>query len=82
MPYSEMTITLQDMTYQMGLNVDGNPVSGALMVGGMLFPDASDSRVHMRWLPLFGELRSLWLIILGFSSFCMVVPLDVSCNGL
>ncbi|MED6209475.1 hypothetical protein PIB30_055066 [Stylosanthes scabra] len=26
------------------------------IIGGMLFPDASDSRVHMRWLPLLEDL--------------------------
>ncbi|XP_025634379.1 protein MAIN-LIKE 1-like [Arachis hypogaea] len=121
----EMTITLQDVAYQLGLRIDGDPVSGCIggweqhhqgqtieelceqilgvvpgledrqsqtkstvkltwfhntvcgeleqdateerlirytrgyimqLIGGILFLDASDSRVHIRWLPLLEDL--------------------------
>ncbi|XP_057734767.1 protein MAIN-LIKE 1-like [Arachis stenosperma] len=121
----EMTITLQDVAYQLGLKIDGDPVRGCIgvweqhhqgrtirelceqilgivsgpedrqsqtkwivkliwfhntvcgeleqdateerlmrytrgyimqLIGGILFPDASDSRVHIRWLPLLEDL--------------------------
>ncbi|XP_020982332.1 protein MAIN-LIKE 2-like [Arachis duranensis] len=120
-----MTITLQDVAYQLGLKIDDDPVSGCIggweqhyqgwtikelyeqilgvvpspkdrqsqtkwtmklswfhntvygeleqdateerlmrytrgyimqLIGGILFPDASDSRVHFRWLPLLENL--------------------------
>nr|XP_025680271.1 protein MAINTENANCE OF MERISTEMS-like [Arachis hypogaea] len=28
------------------------------LIGGMLFPDASDSQVHIRWLPLLEDLKT------------------------
>ncbi|RYR54525.1 hypothetical protein Ahy_A06g029815 [Arachis hypogaea] len=83
LPCGEMTITLQDVAYQLGLRIDDDPsqtkwtvkltwfqntVYGELeqdateerlmrytggyimqLIGGILFPDASDSRVHIRW---------------------------------
>ncbi|RYR57469.1 hypothetical protein Ahy_A05g023202 isoform A [Arachis hypogaea] len=94
-----MTKTLQDVAYQLGLRIDGDPVSGCIenrqsqtkwtvkltwfynmvcgeleqdaseerlmrytkgyimqLIGGILFPDAFDSRVHIRWLPLVEDL--------------------------
>ncbi|QHN99643.1 uncharacterized protein DS421_13g399640 [Arachis hypogaea] len=30
LPCGEMTITLQDVTYQLGLRIDGDPVSGCI----------------------------------------------------
>ncbi|XP_015958900.1 protein MAIN-LIKE 2-like [Arachis duranensis] len=94
-----MTITLQDVTYQLGLKIDGGPISGYIddkqsqtkwtvkltwfhntvcgeleqdaaeerllrytkgyimqLIGGILIPDAFDSRVHIRWLPLLEDL--------------------------
>ncbi|XP_015973564.1 protein MAIN-LIKE 1-like [Arachis duranensis] len=122
-----MAITLQDVAYQLGLRIDGDPVSGCIggweqyyqrrtieefceqllgvvldpddrqsqtrrtvkltwfqnivcgefeqdateerlmrykrgyimqLIGGMLFSDASDSRVHIRWLPLLEDLET------------------------
>ncbi|XP_057760879.1 protein MAIN-LIKE 2-like [Arachis stenosperma] len=96
-----MTKTLQDVAYQLGLRIDGDPVSGCIenrqsqtkwtvkltwfcnmvcgeleqdaseerlmrytkgyimqLIGGILFPDASDSRVHIRWLPLVEDLEA------------------------
>ncbi|RYQ99577.1 serine/threonine-protein phosphatase 7 long form homolog [Arachis ipaensis] len=51
-----MMIILNDVAYQMGLNIDEDPISGCIDLRGMLFPDASDSRLHMRWLPLLEDL--------------------------
>ncbi|RYR75055.1 hypothetical protein Ahy_A02g009759 isoform F [Arachis hypogaea] len=125
LPCGEMTITLQDVAYQLELRIDGDPVSGCIggweqhhqgrtieelceqilgvvpgpedrqsqtkwtvkltwfhntvcreleqdateerlrkyargyimqLIGGILFPDASDSWVHIRWLPLLEDL--------------------------
>ncbi|QHO44553.1 Serine/threonine protein phosphatase 7 long form isogeny [Arachis hypogaea] len=125
LPCEEMTITLQDVAYQLGLRIVGDSVSGCIsgweqhhqewtieelceqilgvvpgledrqsqtkwtvkltwfhntvcgeleqdvieewlmrytrgyimqLIGGILFPDASDSRVHIRWLPLLEDL--------------------------
>ncbi|QHN99081.1 uncharacterized protein DS421_13g394800 [Arachis hypogaea] len=99
LPCGEMTITLQDVAYQLGFRIDGDPVSGCIedrqsqtkwtikltwfhntvcgeleqdateerlmrytrgyimqLIGGILFPDASDSQVHIRWLPLLEDL--------------------------
>ncbi|XP_025692338.1 protein MAIN-LIKE 1-like [Arachis hypogaea] len=106
LPWREMTITLQGVTYQLGLTIDGDPVGGCIdgweqhhdgwsienffqqllgaipdledkqeleqdvieerllryrrgyimqVIGGILFPNASDSRVHIRWLPLLED---------------------------
>ncbi|MED6225556.1 hypothetical protein PIB30_094745 [Stylosanthes scabra] len=37
-----------------------------MIIGGFLFPDASDSRVHLRWLPLLADLdvcgRLSWVL--------------------
>ncbi|QHO08226.1 uncharacterized protein DS421_14g470710 [Arachis hypogaea] len=92
LPCGEMTITLQDVAYQLGLRIDGDPLLGVVpgpddrqshtkwtvkltwfqnterlmrytrgyimqLIGGMLFPDASDSQVHIRWLPLLEDLK-------------------------
>ncbi|KAL4322232.1 hypothetical protein AHAS_Ahas14G0189900 [Arachis hypogaea] len=103
LPCGEMTITLQDVAYQLGLRIDGDPVRRTIkefceqllgvvpgpddrqshtkwtvkltwfqnterlmrytrgyimqLIGGMLFPDASDSQVHIRWLPLLEDLK-------------------------
>ncbi|KAL4365856.1 hypothetical protein AHAS_Ahas07G0147900 [Arachis hypogaea] len=86
-----MTITQQDVAYQLELRIDEdrqsqtkwtvkltwfhNTVCGKLehdateerlmrymrgyimqLIGGILFPDASDSQVHIRWLPLLEDL--------------------------
>ncbi|RYR75054.1 hypothetical protein Ahy_A02g009759 isoform E [Arachis hypogaea] len=56
LPCGEMTITLQDVAYQLELRIDGDPVSGCIGGCGILFPDASDSWVHIRWLPLLEDL--------------------------
>ncbi|XP_057719823.1 serine/threonine-protein phosphatase 7 long form homolog [Arachis stenosperma] len=93
LPCGEMTITLQDVAYQLGLRIDSDPdrqsqtkwtvkltwfhntVCGELeqdvtkerlmrytrgyiiqLIGGILFPDASDSRVHIRWLLLLEDI--------------------------
>ncbi|QHN84967.1 uncharacterized protein DS421_16g533300 [Arachis hypogaea] len=99
LPCGEMTITLQNVAYQLGLRIDGDPVSGCIedrqsqtkwtvkltwfhntvcgeleqdateerlmryargyimqLIGGILFPDASDSRVHIGWLSLLEDL--------------------------
>ncbi|RYR65148.1 hypothetical protein Ahy_A03g011127 [Arachis hypogaea] len=55
LPYREMTITLQNVAYQLGLRIDSDPVSGCIGGWGILFPYASDSRVHIRWLPLLED---------------------------
>ncbi|KAL4328493.1 hypothetical protein AHAS_Ahas13G0205600 [Arachis hypogaea] len=99
LPCGEMTITLQDVAYQLGLRIDGDPVSGCIggsgqhhqgrtiefceqilgvvhgledrksqtkwtvkltwfhntVCGRILFPDASDYRVHIKWLPLLED---------------------------
>ncbi|MED6206553.1 hypothetical protein PIB30_028010 [Stylosanthes scabra] len=84
-----MSITLQDVAYQLGLRIDREPVSGCIsgwfehyngqiiedicldllrhvptegdrqkgVAAVHLFPDASDSRVHLRWLPLLADLE-------------------------
>ncbi|KAL4299950.1 hypothetical protein AHAS_Ahas17G0152100 [Arachis hypogaea] len=65
LPCGDMTITLQDVAYQLGLRIDGDPMSGC--IGGWekhhqgrtieeLY--ASDSRVHIRWLPLLEDLET------------------------
>ncbi|XP_072066719.1 protein MAIN-LIKE 1-like [Arachis hypogaea] len=97
LPCREITITLQDVAYQLGLRIDGDPVSGCIggweqhhqgrtieelfcgeleqdaieerllrytrgyimqLIGGILFPYESDSRVHIRWLPLLKDLET------------------------
>ncbi|RYR57642.1 hypothetical protein Ahy_A05g023348 isoform B [Arachis hypogaea] len=50
---------LQDVAYQLGLRIDGDPVSGCIADRGILFPDASDSRVHIRWPPYWRTLRRM-----------------------
>ncbi|QHO20243.1 uncharacterized protein DS421_11g336230 [Arachis hypogaea] len=104
-PCGEMTITLQDVAYQLRLRIDGDPVGGCIedkqsqtkwtvkltwfhntvcseleqdtteerlmrytrgyimqLIGGILFPDASDSRVYIRWLSLLVDLNTYgWL---------------------
>ncbi|XP_057744160.1 serine/threonine-protein phosphatase 7 long form homolog [Arachis stenosperma] len=122
LPCGEMSITLQDVAYQLGLRISGDPVSGCMagwelfyegrsivdicqqllgavpgpadrqkwninlswfretvcgnleeeatperllqytrgyirqLIGGFLFPDQSNTRVHLRWLPLLEDL--------------------------
>ncbi|RYR27759.1 hypothetical protein Ahy_B01g051801 isoform A [Arachis hypogaea] len=56
LPCGEMTITLQDVAHQLGLRIDGDLVSGCILIGGILFPDASDFWVHIWWLPLLEDL--------------------------
>ncbi|RYR60787.1 hypothetical protein Ahy_A04g017848 [Arachis hypogaea] len=62
LPCGEMTITLQDVAYQLGLRIDGDHVSGCISGCGILFSNASDSRVHIKWLPLLEDLDACgWL---------------------
>ncbi|KAL4288306.1 hypothetical protein AHAS_Ahas19G0273000 [Arachis hypogaea] len=102
-----MTITMQDVAYQLGLRIDGDPTKwtmkltwfqntncgeleqdateerlmrytrGCIMqlIEGILFPDASDSRVHIRWLLLLEDLERC-----GQSPSMAVLP-DVSGHG-
>ncbi|RYQ85918.1 hypothetical protein Ahy_B10g105558 [Arachis hypogaea] len=79
----EMTITLQDVAYQLGLDIDRDPMHDCLdticreleaepteeqlmqytkgyimqTIEGILLLDAFESRVHMRWLPLWEDLN-------------------------
>ncbi|RYR64340.1 hypothetical protein Ahy_A03g010469 [Arachis hypogaea] len=69
MPCGEITITLQDVTYQMGLNVDGDSYYEGHSMKEMCQQllehvpgpnhkqDASDSCMHMWWLPLLEDLN-------------------------
>ncbi|RYR66114.1 hypothetical protein Ahy_A03g012057 [Arachis hypogaea] len=66
-----MTITLQDMAYQLGLRIDGDPVSGCIVsdkvdlkltwfhnkVCRELEQDATEERL-MRWLSLLEDLEA------------------------
>ncbi|QHO06374.1 uncharacterized protein DS421_14g454110 [Arachis hypogaea] len=101
----EMTITLQDIAYQLGLRIDSDPVSGCIggweqhhrgrtieeiceqllgvvpspddrqsqtkwtLIGGILFSDASDSRVHIRWLPLLKDLERCGRLSWGSAAY-------------
>ncbi|RYR53540.1 hypothetical protein Ahy_A06g028712 [Arachis hypogaea] len=98
-----MTITLQDVAYQLGLKIDGDlprgqPVTDEVdceahlvpqydlwkleqdteeclmrytrgyimqLIGGILFPDTSDFRVHIRWLPLLEDLDACGQLLWG-----------------
>ncbi|RYR69081.1 hypothetical protein Ahy_A03g015615 isoform A [Arachis hypogaea] len=105
-----MIIIVQNMAYQLGLRIDGDPVSGCIedrqsqtkwtvkltwfhntvceeleqdateermmrytrgyimqLIGGILFPDASDSRVHISWLPLLKNLDACGRLSWGFA---------------
>ncbi|RYR30870.1 hypothetical protein Ahy_B01g055645 [Arachis hypogaea] len=54
MPFEECTITLQDVAYQLGLPIDGEPVSGCLTDFENLMKNGRPAWVWFR--ELFGEL--------------------------
>ncbi|KAL4328133.1 hypothetical protein AHAS_Ahas13G0169600 [Arachis hypogaea] len=71
LPCREITITLQDVAYQLGLRIDGDPVSGCIggweqhhqgrtieeLFCGELEQDAIEERL-LRWLPLLKDLET------------------------
>ncbi|QHO49962.1 uncharacterized protein DS421_1g18540 [Arachis hypogaea] len=72
MPFGECTITLQDVAYQLGLPIDGEPVNASeetvciyarayivMLLSSQLFVDKNANRVHLRWLPYLASLDEL-----------------------
>ncbi|RYR15143.1 hypothetical protein Ahy_B04g071870 [Arachis hypogaea] len=74
LPCGEMTITLQDVVYQLGLMVDGDHNT----VCGDLEEDAIEDRLlcYTR-----GYIMQMWQVIMGLGYVGMAVPPDVSCHG-
>ena len=135
LPFGECTITLQDVAFQLGLHIEGDPVSGCmsswehfegndifslcqellgvvpgpeyrwgyfvdcnwfkdtfrlsesatqdeivrhtraymmLLFGGLLFPDKSGFRVHLKWLPLLRDFRHVRSLSWGSAVLAML----------
>ncbi|QHO19426.1 uncharacterized protein DS421_11g328830 [Arachis hypogaea] len=93
LPCEEMTITLQDMAYQLGLRIDGEPVCGCIVTDQVdceahLVPQHDLQRtgagrhrgVLVEVAPLTKGPRDVWRVIVGLDCAGMAVPPDVPCH--
>ncbi|XP_020963846.1 serine/threonine-protein phosphatase 7 long form homolog [Arachis ipaensis] len=82
MPFGECTITLQDVAYQLGLPIDGEPVSGCLTEFENLMENGRPAWVWFR--QLFGELppqnkiKQMTVCYTWFHERFRVLPVDAS----
>ncbi|XP_015937627.1 serine/threonine-protein phosphatase 7 long form homolog [Arachis duranensis] len=82
MPFGECTITLQDVAYQLGLPIDGEPVSGCLTDFESLMKHGRPTWVWFR--ELFGELppqnkvKQMTVCYTWFHERSRVLPADAS----
>ncbi|MED6185030.1 hypothetical protein PIB30_053066 [Stylosanthes scabra] len=59
MPWDEYTVTLEDVAYQLGLPIDGEPVNGCLWDFEALMPEGT-RRSRWEWFQeMFGELPEI-----------------------
>ncbi|QHO30032.1 uncharacterized protein DS421_8g229910 [Arachis hypogaea] len=86
LPWGECTVTLEDVAMQLGLPVDGQPVSGTLRswskfhqrdiwewcheLLGVLLPDKANNTVHVRYLPLLAEYDAIGTYSWGSAVLC------------
>ncbi|RYR41926.1 hypothetical protein Ahy_A08g038361 [Arachis hypogaea] len=81
LPWGECTVTLEDVAMQLGLPVDGQPVSGVLL------PDKANNTVHVRYLPLLAEYDAIGTYSWGSAVLCwlyraMCLTTDYSVEGM
>ncbi|RYR59339.1 hypothetical protein Ahy_A05g025204 isoform E [Arachis hypogaea] len=82
MPFGECSITLQDVAYQLGLPIDGEPVSGCLTEFENLMEHGRPAWVWFR--ELFGELppqskvKQMTVCYTWFHERFWVLPADAS----
>ncbi|KAK5802956.1 hypothetical protein PVK06_030590 [Gossypium arboreum] len=76
----ECTVTLEDVSLQLGLQIYGSAITS---VRGVLMPDANNNRVHLMYLPILADLQNVrsysWgsaILAMLYREFCRQKKLD------